>query len=218
MILYCTRCGILTHFLSMGFWSLNLFLCLCLFAQIRPLSDSRWGKHNGERAGERERKRERKRERQRETERESKPRRCRRSIRVIYINFFIMKYFKNKLNTWKEKCPLHIQMVLVFKVIKGKKKSKWSYSGFWLSVTGVCCVTNMKGSFSFPGDQVGWWPDHFPGLKSYCRSSVGECCYLIALLQQPTALAVVQSSHRCQWGHNLKAGGCWETKIHSSII
>lgn len=72
-----------------GFWSLNLFLCLCLFAQIWPLS-LRMATSTTRR------------------ERKRKPRKHCRSIRVIYIHFFIMKYFKNKLNTWKETSPANL--------------------------------------------------------------------------------------------------------------
>lgn len=43
-----------------------------------------------------------------ERERKRKPRRHRRSLRVIYIRFFIMKYFKNKLNTSKETSPANL--------------------------------------------------------------------------------------------------------------
>lgn len=88
MILYCTRCGILTHFLSMGF-DLLIYFCACVCSHKSGLSPTA---RNTMR---------------REREKRKKRKRC-RSIRVIYIHFFIMKYFKNKLNTWKETSPANL--------------------------------------------------------------------------------------------------------------
>lgn len=95
--------------------------------------------------------------------RKRKPRKHRRSRRVIYKRFFIMTYFKNKLNTSKETSPANLDGLGV----QGRQKSKfrWSYPGLtfrWL----VCALSprkrlKIKVSFSLPGDQVGWRPDHF---------------------------------------------------------
>lgn len=118
-----------------GFWSLNLFLCLCLFAQIWPLS-----------AGDEYNK-----ERERERERQSRGSTAEVSESFTYI-FFIMKYFKNKLNTWKETSPANLDGLGV----QGRPSKNSSDLILVLLLMTLCALSprerlKMKVSFSSPG-------------------------------------------------------------------
>ncbi len=140
MILYCTRCGILTHFLSMGF-DLLIYFCACVCSH--KSGHSAMAPKTTRRAKKR------------------KPRKQCKSIRVIYKHFFIMEYFKNKLNTWKETFPANFDGLGV----QGHRSQISNDLILVLFLMTVCLLSpvkkKMKVSFHFAGDPLGWWADNF---------------------------------------------------------
>lgn len=123
-MILCCWCGILTHFLSMGF-DLLIYLCACVRLHKSGLiCDADEVRHEGE-------------------EKRRKPWR-----RVIDIHFFIMRYFKNKLNALKKTSTYNFDGLGV----QGHQRQLNRFYFLWATVW---------VSFSFPGKQVGLWAELF---------------------------------------------------------